>query len=112
MSESQQQREPLARISQTQVSAAEDVFAPVRQVIYPRVVRTPLVRTVLHVATGLIVLSAVTVGIYVSYLYYAFPRTDDAYVRANIVGIAPHVSGPITELSVQDNQFVKQGQLL
>jgi multidrug resistance efflux pump len=48
----------------------------------------------------------------VSYLYYAFPRTDHAYVRANIVGIAPHVSGPITELAVQDNQFVRHGQLL
>ncbi|MBV8137669.1 MAG: biotin/lipoyl-binding protein [Deltaproteobacteria bacterium] len=83
-----------------------------RQVIYPRVVRTPLVRMALHVASGLVVLGAVTVGIYVSYLYYAFPRTDDAYVHANIVGIAPHVSGPITELVVQDNQFVRHGQLL
>ena len=41
-----------------------------------------------------------------------YPRTDDAYVRANWVGIAPHVSGPITELPIVDNQYVKQGDLL
>jgi len=41
-----------------------------------------------------------------------YPRTDDAYVRANSVGIAPHVSGPITELPIVDNQYVKQGDLL
>ena len=45
-------------------------------------------------------------------LYYLYPRTDDAYVRANSVGIAPHVSGPITELPIVDNQYVKQGDLL
>jgi multidrug resistance efflux pump len=45
-------------------------------------------------------------------LYYVYLRTDDAYVRANVVGVAPHVSVLITELSVQDNQHVKQDQLL
>jgi multidrug efflux system membrane fusion protein len=40
------------------------------------------------------------------------PRTDDAAVRANVVGIAPHVSGPIVELHVVDNQRVKAGDLL
>jgi membrane fusion protein, multidrug efflux system len=40
------------------------------------------------------------------------PRTDDAEVFANFIGIAPQVDGPITELAVQDNQFIKQGELL
>ena len=40
------------------------------------------------------------------------PRTDDAAVRANVVGIAPHVSGPIVELHVVDNQRVKAGDVL
>lgn len=40
------------------------------------------------------------------------PRTDDAYLRANIVGIAANVSGYITELAVVDNQRVKVGDLL
>jgi len=30
------------------------------------------------------------------------PRTDDAAVRANVVGIAPQVSGPIVDLRVVD----------
>jgi multidrug efflux system membrane fusion protein len=40
------------------------------------------------------------------------PLTDDASVRANIIGIAPHVSGPLVELHVVDNQRVKKGDLL
>ena len=41
-----------------------------------------------------------------------YPRTDDAEVFANFIGIAPQVEGPITTLAVQDNAFVKQGGLL
>jgi membrane fusion protein, multidrug efflux system len=40
------------------------------------------------------------------------PRTDDAISRANIIGIAPRVSGPIIKLNVSDNQFVKNGDLM
>ena len=60
----------------------------------------------------LIVAGAIILGGYVIRQYYLYPRTDDAYVRANIVGIAPHVSGPIVELPVHDNQHVKEGALL
>ncbi len=41
-----------------------------------------------------------------------YPRTDDAEVFANFIGIAPQVDGPLVALPVQDNQFVKQGGLL
>jgi multidrug resistance efflux pump len=61
---------------------------------------------------SLIVISALVVGAYVGRLYYLYPRTDDAYVRANIVGLAPHVSGPIVQLPIRDNQHVNAGQLL
>lgn len=59
-----------------------------------------------------VVVGAIVVGLYVLRLYYIYPRTDDAYVRANIVGVAPHVSGPIVELPVHDNQHVPKGALL
>lgn len=59
-----------------------------------------------------IVIAAIVLGAYVTHLYYAYPRTDDAYVRANIVGIAAHVGGPIVQMPIEDNQHVKQGQLL
>lgn len=40
------------------------------------------------------------------------PRTDDAEVFANFIGVAPIVNGPIVKLNVADNQEVKQGDLL
>src|SRR5277367_5361943 len=61
---------------------------------------------------ALIVISAIAVTAYVTRLYYIFPRTDDAYIRANVVGVAPHVSGPIIQLPVADNQHVKAGDML
>src|SRR6202521_5621779 len=65
-----------------------------------------------HLLSAAIVIATIIVCLYVARLYYLYPRTDDAYVRANSVGIAPHVSGPITELPIVDNQYVKQGDLL
>jgi membrane fusion protein, multidrug efflux system len=40
------------------------------------------------------------------------PRTDDAEVFANYIGIAPQVEGPIVHLAVRDNQEVHKGELL
>jgi len=40
------------------------------------------------------------------------PRTEDAQVRANVVGISPQVGGAIVAIHVKDNQLVKKGQLL
>jgi len=40
------------------------------------------------------------------------PRTDDTEIFANLIGIAPQVEGPIVDLKVHDNQFVKKGELL
>jgi multidrug resistance efflux pump len=50
--------------------------------------------------------------IYATRQYYVYPRTDDAYVRANTIGVAPHVSGPIVGLPIVDNQRVRAGQIL
>jgi multidrug resistance efflux pump len=47
------------------------------------------------------------------YQRYVFdPWTRDSQVRANIVGIAPRVSGPIIHVAVRDNQQIKIGDLL
>ena len=40
------------------------------------------------------------------------PRTDDAEVFANFIGMAPLVNGPIMRLYVADNQLVKAGDPL
>jgi multidrug resistance efflux pump len=45
--------------------------------------------------------------------YYMFsPWTRDGHVRADVIQVAPDVSGLITEVDVVDNQLVKRGQLL
>jgi membrane fusion protein, multidrug efflux system len=60
----------------------------------------------------LIVSGAVFLTLYVWNILARHPRTDDAAARANVVGIVPRVRGPIVNLAVQDNQLVKQGDLL
>ena len=59
-----------------------------------------------------IVVATVIMGIVVYRMLYDRPRTDDAYVRANTIGIAPHVAGPIVALPIVDNQRVREGDLL
>ena len=59
-----------------------------------------------------IVAGAIVTTLWAWSLSYRHPRTDDAAIRANIVGIAPHVGGPIVELRVVDNQAVRAGDLL
>jgi multidrug resistance efflux pump len=54
----------------------------------------------------------ILLALYVTRIYFEYPQTDDAYVRANTVGIAPHISGPIVDLPIRDNQHVKEGDLL
>jgi multidrug efflux system membrane fusion protein len=58
------------------------------------------------------VLCTFLTGMLVLYETTHNPRTDDAEVFANFIGVAPIVSGPIVKLNVADNQLVKQGDLL
>ena len=64
------------------------------------------------VLSSAIVIGAVTLGLMVLYHVNSHPRTDDAEILANFIGIAPQVEGPILHLNVHDNQLVKQGELL
>jgi multidrug efflux system membrane fusion protein len=64
------------------------------------------------VVSLVIIAAAVITGALVIIRTNDYPRTDDAEVFANFIGIAPQVDGPISVLAVQDNQFRKQGELL
>jgi len=55
---------------------------------------------------------AVVLGLVVFYHANQYPRTEDAEVFTNFIGIAPQVEGPLIRLNVHDNQFVKKGELL
>lgn len=62
--------------------------------------------------TSLVVLVALG-GIVLKYWDYVInPWTRNGQVRANIIQVAPRVSGPIVQLPIIDNQFVKAGDLL
>jgi membrane fusion protein, multidrug efflux system len=69
-------------------------------------------RTIARVIFGLVIVIDLILGVYVVRMYYVHPRTDDAYVRANTIGVAPQVSGTLIGLPVRDNQHVKRGELL
>jgi len=59
-----------------------------------------------------IVAAAVILGAVMLYHTSRYPRTDDAEILANFIGIAPQVDGRIVRLNVRDNQFVTKGTLL
>ena len=58
------------------------------------------------------VAAAIFAGSWIWQHYMYSPWTRDARVRAEVVTIAPDVSGWVVELKVRDNQQVKAGDLL
>ncbi|MFZ4116695.1 MAG: efflux RND transporter periplasmic adaptor subunit [Chthoniobacterales bacterium] len=60
-----------------------------------------------------IILLTVIIGIFkVWNNVQTFPRTDDAEIIANTVGVAAQVGGTITKIYVVDNQKLKRGDLI
>jgi len=64
------------------------------------------------IATAIIFVVAILVGRVLWVHYMDEPWTRDGRVRAEVVNIAPDVSGAVVELPVKDNQFVHKGDLL
>jgi membrane fusion protein, multidrug efflux system len=56
-----------------------------------------------------IMVSTALVALVVIHQVEMDPRTDDAEVFANYIGMAPLVNGPVTHLYVADNQLVRAG---
>lgn len=70
-------------------------------------------RAVVRTLVTLCVVAIAVLAGYKLWQYYMLtPWTRDARVRADVVVIAPDVSGWVRELKVQDNQPVKAGDLL
>jgi multidrug resistance efflux pump len=70
------------------------------------------VRLLNYLTTFVIIALAVWAGVSLYTNYIQNPWTRDGQVRANVVGIAPRVSGPIIHITVRDNQQVKTGDPL
>ncbi|MFZ9919531.1 MAG: HlyD family secretion protein [Terrimicrobiaceae bacterium] len=65
-----------------------------------------------YVLTGVVILLAAVAALGMYQRYTTKPWTRDGQVRANIVGIASRVEGPIIQIPIRDNQQVKKGDLL
>jgi multidrug resistance efflux pump len=70
------------------------------------------VRLINYLITLVLIALAVWAGVSLYSSYIENPWTRDGQVRANVVGIAPRVSGPIINIPLRDNQQVKKGELL
>jgi len=62
----------------------------------------------------IIMLTIITVVVFFLVIKYLdeVPRTDDAYVYADTINVAPEVNGKIITMPVKENQLVHQGDLL
>lgn len=70
-------------------------------------------RRVLRIGvTVAILVAAVVAGVLIWNHYVTGPWTRDGQVLANVVNLAPEVSGRITKLNVADNQTVHKGDVL
>jgi multidrug resistance efflux pump len=65
-----------------------------------------------YLLTGIVVLIAVALILFKYWDYVTNPWTRNGQVRAQVIQITPRVSGPLVKLPVEDNQFVKAGDLL
>src|SRR5258708_14560676 len=68
---------------------------------------------VVRVVLTLVLLVAASLLSYDLASYYLYsPWTRDARVRANVVTVAPDVSGYVDDIRVRNDQFVHKGDLL
>lgn len=64
------------------------------------------------IATLVMLLMAVAAGLHLWHYYMEAPWTRDGRVRSEVTRLATDLSGLVSEVRVQDNQFVKRGELL
>jgi multidrug resistance efflux pump len=70
--------------------------------------RSVLIPTIVILA----IIVAAAVGGYLIYNSYNFYYTDDAQVTGNIVNIEPQISGTLTQLNVQEGDYVNANQII
>jgi len=72
-----------------------------------------LIRKIARYAITIVLVIIAVVVIFRAWVFYTeSPWTRDAKFTADVVAIAPDVTGLITEVKVHDNQLVKQGDVL
>jgi len=67
-------------------------------------------KRIIALVSGIVVISSTFYGYHIYSLHY--PSTDNAYVTANVVHIAPQVSGRVLQIDVQNQAYVHKDQAL
>jgi membrane fusion protein (multidrug efflux system) len=66
-----------------------------------------------HAIIGILIIAGTILSIYFYFRYERlYPDTDNPYVNANIVNVAPKVTGYLQTLNVKNNQLVHKGDVL
>ncbi|MCQ2957813.1 MAG: HlyD family secretion protein [Candidatus Gastranaerophilales bacterium] len=60
----------------------------------------------------IVVILAIIVGGYFLWDASHYQSTDDAYIESHLVQIAPRVAGQIEEIKIDDNQSIKEGDVI
>ena len=72
-------------------------------------IKSPVKKRFIFGTMGIILLIC---GVNIYYQSQHYQSTDDAYVESHLVRIAPKVSGQIIEVYIDDNQRVKEGDII
>ena len=88
--------------------------APVAAPAPPAAAETPRPARETSRLRRLLTVSGTILGLFVAYqiLVYFVAYTDDAYVRSDLVAVAPQITGRVVKVHVVDNQVVKKGDPL
>jgi len=89
------------RVEEPQAAKAEPVMPP-------KPARRPWVWALMGAAA--VAATAVSIGYYIHSL--SFESTDDAFIEGHVVPVSSRVSGHVAKVCVEDNQLVKEGDLL
>lgn len=72
-----------------------------------------MLRRIVNVALTLVIVGMAGLAAWSLYQrYLAVPWPRDCQVRANVIGIAPRIAGPVIQVAVRDNQEVRKDDLL
>ena len=115
---------PVASIVEPAPTAAEAKPAPIPAVVPPAIpVSAPVSAPAVEAARPereasrlrrLLTVGGTILGLFVAYqiIVYFVAYTDDAYVRSDLVAVAPQITGWIIAVHVVDNQVVRKGDRL
>lgn len=89
------------------------LYSTSSQVYWSEVRLKTLIKKVARYAITCVLVLVAIIIVFRTWVYYTeSPWTRDAKFSADVVAIAPDVTGLITSVNVHDNQYVKQGQVL